>query len=502
MALRLYNTLTKEEEEFVPAHDGEVTMYTCGPTVYGRAHVGNLSSFLMADLLRRWLQYGHGYSVKHVKNITDVGHLVADADTGEDKVEKAARVIAEERRGAGAAVTHDDVIAVAETHTKTYLEDEAKLGFMEPFARPRASQYVEQMKEMITALLHDGHAYATADGIYFDVTSPLHTPYGALSGNKLDELNAGARVDVNEQKKHPADFALWKFCVGHNEHHVLRWPSPVGAQGETYPEGFPGWHIECSAMSRALLGDTIDIHTGGEDNIFPHHECEIAQSESVTHEPFVRFWMHRRRIQLGEEKMSKSLGNVLNLDDILAKGFSAEELRYYLLSVHYRTQLKFTEEGLQGASKERSRIIAWFADVRARCANAGLDYASLAASNAPCPALDALHDAMDSDLNVPGARAVIFDGLTNYYKYLEGGGVLEAHDYPELCTFIDLVEKTFGCFTQQTVVISPDLQAILDARAQARVQKNFAESDRLRAELNARGFDVKDTKDGQQLSKM
>ena len=232
MSLRLYNSLTKGEEEFHPQAGKTVTMYTCGPTVYGRPHIGNYSSFLMADLIRRWLETGHNYTVKHVKNITDVGHLVADADEGEDKVEKEARRIAVEKRGAGAAVTHDDVIAVARMYEAQYLEDEKTLNMLEPFARPRASEYIEQMKTMIEKLLEKGHAYATKDGLYFDVTSHLKTPYGTLSGNTLDHLDAGARVDVNEEKRHPADFALWKFCVGKNEHHLLRWSSPAGPAGE------------------------------------------------------------------------------------------------------------------------------------------------------------------------------------------------------------------------------------------------------------------------------
>ncbi len=242
MLLVLHNSLSKKEEEFPSTPGDTVTMYTCGPTVYGRPHIGNYSSFLMADLLRRWLETGHGLTVKHVKNITDVGHLVKDADSGEDKIEKQAR----EEHG---SVTHESVIEVARTYETQYLEDERALNMMEPFARPRASEYVQQMKVMIEDLLQKEIAYVTEDGIYFDVMK--FPQYGALSGNTVENLSAGARVDINEAKHHPADFALWKFCVGHNKQHALRWASPASPDGKIFPEGFPGWHIECSAMSRS-----------------------------------------------------------------------------------------------------------------------------------------------------------------------------------------------------------------------------------------------------------
>ncbi len=502
MPLRLYNSLTKKDEDVIPQKKKEITMYTCGPTVYGRPHIGNYSSFLMADLLRRWLEVGHGLSVKHVKNITDVGHLVADADSGEDKVEKQAKIFAKEKRGESAVVTHDDVIAVARMYEEQYVEDEKNLRFLEPFARPRASEYVEQMKEMITQLLKDGHAYAVSDGIYFDVTSKLKTPYGTLSGNKLEDLNAGSRVEVKEEKHHPADFALWKFCVGFNEHHFLRWESPASPTGEKFPEGFPGWHIECSAMSRSLLGDTIDIHTGGEDNIFPHHECEIAQSESVTGKQFVKLWLHKRRIQMGEKSMSKSLGNVLTIPDMIAKGYSPMDVRYYFLSVHYRTQLKFSEEGLEGAKKERTRIVEWFTDIRRRASNAQLSYEELAASNASCEALEKFKEAMDDDLNTSNARAVIFEGMTNYFKYTDTGGELNHQQLKELATFAELVSKTFGCFDIDDESIPEDVQALIDERAAARNAKDFAASDRLREAIFSKGYEVKDVKEGQRIRKL
>ncbi len=509
MALTLYNSLAKGEQPFEIPADKKITMYTCGPTVYGRPHIGNYSSFLMADLLRRWLEVGHGCTVTHVKNITDVGHLVADAESGEDKIEKEARRIAIEKRGKDAQVEHDDVIAVAEMYMSQYLEDEALLRMLEPAKRPKASEYVEEMKAMIEELMKKGHAYATDDGIYFDVTSHLKTPYGTLSGNKLEDLQSGARVDVNEGKKHPADFALWKFCVGMNEKHVLHWPSPnipkEAMRGSVLPsevEGFPGWHIECSAMSRALLGDTIDIHTGGEDNIFPHHECEIAQSESVTEKPFVRFWLHKRRIDLGDQKMSKSLGNVLTIPDIIGKGWSPMDLRYCFLSVHYRTQMKFTDEAMQSAQKERGRIMEWFTVIRDLILKRGKNFDDCAATNASCEALEHFIAAMDNDLNVSEARAVIFGGMTNYYKAVEGGYVPTDDQLNELATFVTMVERTFGCFDEEASEMPQDVSKLLEERKTARAEKNFAEADRLRDAIAALGYEVKDTAEGQKTRKI
>lgn len=510
MAFTLYNSLAKGERVFEIPADKKVTMYTCGPTVYGRPHIGNYSSFLMADLLRRWLEVGHGCTVTHVKNITDVGHLVADAESGEDKIEKEARRIAVEKRGVGAQVEHDDVIAVAEMYTSQYLEDEALLRMLEPAARPKASEYVEQMKAMISDLLEKGHAYATHDGIYFDVTSDLLTPYGSLSGNKLDDLQAGSRVDVNEGKRHPADFALWKFRVGANEKHVLHWPSPKApalsdpasaGKSNGFPDGFPGWHIECSAMSRALLGDTIDIHTGGEDNIFPHHECEIAQSESCTGKPFVRFWLHKRRIDLGDQKMSKSLGNVVTIPDILAKGWSPMDLRYCFLSVHYRTQMKFTDDAMHAAQKERGRIMEWFALIRETIVKRGKNFDDCAATHASCEATENFVAAMDNDLNVSEARAVIFGGMTNYYKFAETGGEPTDEQLDQLAYFVRMAEYTFGCFDPDALEMPQDVSKLLEDRKAARAEKNFAEADRLRDAIAALGYEVKDTSEGQKVRK-
>ena len=475
MSLRLYNTLTKREEDFAPQKAGIVTMYTCGPTVYGRPHVGNYSSFLMADLLRRWLESGHKFKVKHVKNITDVGHLVADQDSGEDKVEREARI------------EKIDPLEIARRYTCEYLEDERELNFLEPMARPRATEYIDQMIRMIQALIEKGFAYETEDGVYFSVEK--FPEYGKLSGNTLENLSSGARIEIDESKRHPADFALWKKKAGKNASHILHWPSPFG-------DGFPGWHIECSAMSEALLGLPVDIHTGGEDNIFPHHECEIAQSQAASGgKTFVKYWLHRRRIDLGAEKMSKSLGNVLTIPDVKSKGYSPLDLRYYLLSVHYRTNLKFTWRGMDDARKSRLKIIEWMEAVAEK---------SMAAVPSPKgesdPIIKKTSDSfmagMDGDLNTPAAIAEIF-GLMNYF-YSAGTGkhIFCLEDFRGMKEFIEMACGTFGCFDEQKVELPAGIRELISKREAARAKKDFKESDRLRKEIESQGYSVRDTGKG------
>lgn len=525
MPLRLYNTLTKREENFVPLDPAGkvVTMYTCGPTVYGRPHIGNYASFLMADLLKRWLCTGHGYTVRHVKNITDVGHLLHDADTGEDKIEKEAereKWNMENPTSAPASaetsgkwnmdakrhirpgsithvVTREDVLAVVEKYTRQYLEDERALNFLEPEKRPRASHYIQEQLALTKKLLKSGHAYELPDAIYFSVESKTLTPYGTLSGNTLDQISAGApayrigrRVQVHDGKKHPADFALWKRCIGQNCKHILRWYEATGevshTEGEDKDSGFPGWHIECSAMSSSILGNQIDIHTGGEDNIFPHHECEIAQSEAAFGvKPFVALWVHRRRIQMGGEKMSKSLGNVFNLPDLIARGYSPLDLRYYFLSVHYRTNLKFAEKGLEDARVARRKITEWISEVEDSHDSQGHAYRRAVEGYE-----QQFSTAMNQDLNVSAALAVVFAIMT-YSRNHSSLGVCKK--------FVNILQDTFGCFAPETETISEEALALAHERDAARLKKDFATSDRIRDQLTKMGYEVRDTGNGTQL---
>jgi cysteinyl-tRNA synthetase len=279
MTLTFHNTLTKRREPFQPIEPGIVRMYNCGPTVYGRAHIGNFRSYLFADVLRRWLEY-RGFEVRQVMNITDVGHLTDDADDGEDKLEVQAR---KEGR---------DPWQISREYTRLFLDDVARLGLRPAKVYPRASEHIPEMLAIVEGLVAKGFAYAVDGDVYFEVGK--FPAYGRLSGNKVEALDAGARIEVREEKRHPADFALWKS----DPHHVMKWESRFG------PDGFPGWHIECSAMAMKHLGERIDIHTGGEDNIFPHHECEIAQSEAYTGQPFATTWMHAKFLQVDGGKMS------------------------------------------------------------------------------------------------------------------------------------------------------------------------------------------------------
>ncbi len=491
MSLRLYNTFSKREEEFKPLQAGVVTMYTCGPTVYGRPHIGNYSSFLMADLLRRWLEAGHGFTVRHAKNITDVGHLLADLDDGEDKVEKQART------------EKTDPLAIAKRYTEQYLEDEKALNILEPEDRPRATEYVKEMLEIIKKLLESGNAYETNDGIYFSVET--FPSYGKLSGNTLDKLDAGARIAVDEAKRHPADFALWKKCIGKNGHHLLRWSFKTGertsTEGEDASSGFPGWHIECSAMSSKLLGEQIDLHTGGEDNIFPHHECEIAQSNCAfgLKEPFVRFWLHKRRIDLAGEKMSKSLGNVLSVPAVVEKGYSPLDLRFYLLSVHYRTNLKFSWKGMDEARDSRRKILEWMEHAEEDLMRKS-DAKSSSVSSKDIQKFDEeFSSAMDTDLNVSGALATVHGCM-----HATNASTMPNDDAREaLKKFIAKIRVTFGCFEPEAEEATPSaVQELVAARAKARTNKDFKESDRLRDEIKKLGYEVRDEMKEQKVRKL
>ncbi|ALM10478.1 MAG: cysteinyl-tRNA synthetase [Candidatus Peribacter riflensis] len=485
--LHLYNTLTKKEETFESITKGKVLMYTCGPTVYGRPHIGNYASFLMADLLRRWLEVS-GYAVTHAKNITDVGHLLHDRDQGDDKIEKQAR---SEKL---------DPLEIARKYEAQFLEDEKALNILEPFARPRATETVKEMLAMISILLEKGFAYETNDGIYFSVEK--FPAYGSLSGNTPENLSAGARIEEREGKHHPADFALWKKCVGENAPHLLRWKYATGervyTEGDDPSAGFPGWHIECSAMSRKFLADQIDIHTGGEDNIFPHHECEIAQSEaSSSRKPFVRTWVHRRRIQMGEEKMSKSLGNVLSLPDVMAQSFSPLDLRYYLLSVHYRTNLKFTEKGLEDAKKARRKILEWMTEAGGKedkVSNVGKE----GEENMIEPWKEKFFAAMNADLNTPSALATVFDLMTWSRNQSEwSNGAVNA-----LEELIGHIRHTFGCFEPEQMDVSAKVLELLTKRKEARKAKDYHLSDQLRDAIHKEGYEVRDNGDEQELKKL
>jgi cysteinyl-tRNA synthetase len=466
MVFSVYNSLTRLKEPFQSLQAGTVRMYNCGPTVYGRAHIGNMRAYLFADTLRRWLEY-RGYAVQQVMNITDVGHIQADADEGEDKIE------------AQAKKENKDPWAISRGWTEIFFQDLKALGVRPAMIYPKASDHIPEMLEMIEGLLAKGYAYQVGGDVYYEVGR--FPAYGKLSGNKVEELDAGARIEVREEKRHPADFALWKS----DARHLMKWKSRFGEHG------FPGWHIECSAMSRKHLGNRIDIHTGGEDNIFPHHECEIAQTEAFTGQPFANFWMHCKFLQVDGGKMSKSLGNVWNLDDIRARGFDIRSLRYCLIRGHYRAPLNFTWEIL----KESVSALSNLDDLVVRLRNAAR---GMGASASAEDGLEEVSDliaefeaGMDDDLNTPRALATLFQLRT---AVLEGRlGVSAA---AAALQFVLRANSVLGVIRTEEANLAAEVEALIAARQEARKRKDFKESDRIRDALAAQGIVLEDTPQG------
>ncbi len=484
MTVTFYDTMARRKVAFEPRVPGEARMYHCGPTVYSSPHIGNFRSFLMADLLRRHLE-ARRYRVLQVMNITDVGHLTEDdLDRGEDKMMAAAR---REKL---------DPIRIARKYEKEFFEALDLLRFRRAHHYPRATEHIGEMIEMISTLVDKGYAYVVEGNVYFE--EEKFEDFGALSHKKLEELIDGARVAVNEEKRSPRDFALWKT----DPKHLMQWDSPWG-------RGFPGWHIECSAMSRRYLGDEIDIHTGGEDNVFPHHECEIAQSEASTgHRPFVRHWMHCRHLLVDGQKMSKSLGNFHTIASLREKGFTGLEIRYALLRVHYRMPLNFTIEGLLEARRALSRI----RECRARLVRIR-DGLEACGAEDPRSALDEFErgfgEAMDDDLNVSEALAVLFEAVTFLNRCRpDRAGASSA------LKFFETLEDWTGCLGEEPRVEAaagvvwagpPDdpsrerVEALAREREEARRAKDFAKADRLRDEIRELGFALVDGPGGPRI---
>lgn len=496
MSIRFYNTLTSQIEEFQPVDDRLVRMYSCGPTVYDFAHIGNFRSFLFADLIRRFLELA-GYDVQHVMNITDVGHMTDDAQAdgaGEDKMQVAAgRIKADKKSGKvppGAIDNPDDPYQVARYYTEAFLEDARRLGMKVAFEYPEqilhATEQIALMQAMIARLIDRGHAYVGPDGVvYYSVES--FPEYGRLSGNTLEKLQSGAGGRVSDEsqsaKRHPADFMLWKPDASH----IMKWDSPWGT-------GYPGWHIECSAMALGKFGvETIDMHTGGEDLIFPHHECEIAQSCGATGAAsFARFWLHARFLLVEGEKMSKSKGNFYTVRDVLEGRVTGRPvhpavLRYELLKSHYRANMNFTEKGLHDSAGAVKRL----QDFRARCeAACGGDVAEVSNSH---PILKEFIDALSDDLNISAALAVVLPWANETpADPAEALGVLS-----EINTVLAVAPISFDEEASATSGSdAEDVAAVCRQIDDARANKDWATSDKLRDELIAAGYDVQISRDG------
>ena len=458
--LVLYNTMTRAKEPFAPLEPGRVRIYSCGPTVYSRQHLGNLRTYLFPDLLNRTLRY-FGYPVRHVINITDVGHLTSDADTGDDKMEKAARE------------TQTSAWEIAAKWTAVFRADLAKLHFREPDVWCKATDHIPQQIEMIAALEAKGFTYRTSDGLYFDTAKDPH--YGELARLDLAAQAASGRIEHASEKRNPSDFALWKLSPP-GAQRQMEWDSPWG-------RGFPGWHIECSAMSVAYLGQTFDIHTGGADHIPVHHPNEIAQSENALGvRPWVRFWMHTGWLLFDGEKISKSTGgSVLNLDELVAKGFEPLVFRYFALGGHYRQQLSFSDDAMRGAQTSWRRLVRHAAELRGDASHGG---------EAEAEALRArFRAALADDLNAPRALAVTWEVVRS-----------EALGGREKWSLLREFDAVLGLGLAEARPVAQETDARIDAlvaeRDAARAARNWKRADELRAELRALGIELVDSPAG------
>jgi cysteinyl-tRNA synthetase len=457
-SVRLYNTFTRTKEELKPLRERAVRIYSCGPTVYRYVHVGNLRTFMLPDLLRRSLEY-LGYETEQVMNITDVGHLTDDTfDRGEDKMLVSARL------------ENKSPEEIAAYYTAVFMEDAAKLNIRRADHFPHATHYIPQMIELIEKLIARGHAYEVGGTVYYDIAT--FPAYGKLSRNTTDKLLAGARGEVDPRKRHPGDFTLWKAA---GEHRMQVWPSPWG-------EGFPGWHIECSAMSMSLLGDRFDIHTGGSDNVFPHHEAEIAQSEGITGHRVVGCWMHGGLLMLGGARMAKSAGNFFRISELEEQGFDPLAFRYLALQAKYRTTLNFSTESLAGADRVLRQLRRNVADWAGGPRPSQIEDAAIKRYEARFQA------ALADDLDLPAAMALIAELTRSDVSPVGKASLLRSWD------------RVLGLDLDRAPADQPlpeGAASLLDAREKARAAKDFETSDRLRDQLSALGVAVTDTAEGQ-----
>ncbi|MFZ5364601.1 MAG: cysteine--tRNA ligase [Patescibacteria group bacterium] len=457
MKLQLFNTLTRKKEKFKPMRwwRRSVSMYICGPTVYDYAHIGNFRSYVFADTLKRVLVYNR-YQVRQVINITDVGHLTGDADFGEDKIAKKA---AAERKTAW---------QVAEFYTEAFKSDFIKLNCTEPMVWAKATDHIKAMIDLVKKLEAKSFTYQTSDGVYFD-TSKLKD-YGKLARLDIAGLEAGKRIDLGE-KKNPTDFALWKFSPK-DKKRDMEWNSPWGV-------GFPGWHIECSAMSMKYLGKTLDIHTGGIDHIPVHHSNEIAQSEAATEKQFVNYWIHNNFILMNNEKMAKSVGNITTIKDLHAKGFEPLDYRYLLLGTHYRKELNFTFEALEAAQNAHKKLKR---DFLSWGENSGQVLTAWQ---------EKFHQAINDDINMPQALAIVWD--------LAKSDEQPADKRETLLEFDSVLG--LGLTDLNPEAIPAEIKKLAEDRLSARKNKDFEQADSFRKEIEALGWEIEDTADGFELFK-
>jgi cysteinyl-tRNA synthetase len=473
--LTLYNTLTNQKEEFKSINSGKVGMYTCGPTVYGYIHIGNIRSYTTPDILRRYLKY-LGYEIRHIKNVTDVGHLTEDdlaqGDSGEDKMIKKSK--AEKKTPT----------EIAQFYENYFKETEKTINILPANYFPRATAHIPQMLKIIEKLLEKDFAYEKNGNVFFDITK--FPNYGKLSGNTLENLKTNNRfTNPHPDKKNQWDFALWLKA---SKDHLMQWKSPWGM-------GYPGWHIECSAMSLEYLGENFDIHTGGEDNIFPHHEAEIAQTESFTGKKWVNFWVHTRHLLVDGEKMSKSKGNLYLLEDLEKKGFSAMDLRMLIISAHYRSQMNFTWNSLEQARKNRQTLTNFTNRLNETKRNQSTSENKFDIQNFK----NDFEKAMNDDLNTPLALSIVFDFVKKINTVLDQK---ENVNLTTAKTFFEKIMNILGLdLAVEKISIPQEIIELAEERQKARSEKNWEKSDELREKINSQGFEIKDIEGKYELTK-
>jgi len=469
--LKLFNTLTRSKEDFIPINPDEVTMYSCGPTVYNYMHIGNLRTFFFEDILLRVLRY-NGFNVKYVMNITDVGHLVSDNDEGEDKMELSAK-------DSGKKV-HE----LVEYYTEIFKRDVNLLNIIPPDVYPKATEYIPEQIEMVKCLEEKGFTYLTSDGVYFDTSR--FSDYGKMARLDVKGLQEGARVEFSKEKKSITDFALWKFSPK-TEKRQQEWDSPWG-------KGFPGWHIECSAMSKSLLGKHIDIHCGGIDHIPVHHTNEIAQSVACNGEKFVNYWLHGEFLDLGSEKMSKSLGNFITMQTLLDKGYSPIDYRYFLLMAHYRKKLKFSFEALDSAKSGLKNLKSKITALKNYEISA-IELNSVYSKNA-LNYKNKFHDSVNDDLNTPEAMAVLWELIKS-----------DSISPDEKLKLIYDFEKILGLRMnemqdEEETEIPDEINELINKRTEAKKNRDFKLADEIRDLIKQKGYEIADTKDGVTAKKL
>ena len=467
MSLKLYNTLTKQKEEFKPLEGNEVRIYSCGPTVYSFAHIGNFRAYIFMDNLRRVLQ-ANGYTLKHVMNITDVGHLESYADEGEDKMEKAAKK------------ENKDPYEIAAFYTDIFFRDMGRLNIQRPEIIAKATDHIKDMIEFVKVLVEKGYVYETSRALYFDISKL--DKYPVLSNRNLDDQIAGARVDVDPEKKNPYDFAVW---IKAPENHIMKWESPWGLS-------YPGWHLECSAMGKKYLGKEFDIHTGGVDHIPTHHENEIAQSKGCTGHIPAKRWMHVEFLQVDGGKMSKSLGNTYTLDQLQEKGIEPLAYKLFCYTAHYRTKLNFTFDSAISSQKALNRLRESY-----------LLHLESEDNNVEKEKIEEYRkrfmNAVNDDLNMPLAMGIVWEVARNEIKSKQYAKLLIEFDK---ILGLDIEHSKDYLEKEEKIELPEEIKSLVEQRKQTRENKDWAESDRIRDLLKEQGYVVKDTKEGQVIEKI